>query len=342
MHRKEVLTKLQLFGLLLVCGGMLVCGKVKVVHLPDEIKVEKNVAKETVVRNLTEEAELFKTHPFFLIDGFIYMFKRKPAELIKFTNDGKIVGRVGREGQGPGEFGSVWAISKYNGNLALLDSKRLKLIIYSKNLEYLNEFKLPKMYMGFWVDRKNRFVFYSEANSMADFYFSVYKENFQFLNAFGETRASPFSGDVRKYLGNLDSVENHVIIPEEDGIWCSFKNRYNLRYYLNEKLTIEIKAHENYFKRKEEIVRGITYVSYNDRSLQLCRHKNILYHFFRLDKNRYCDLFDLRTHLLLRRIQFEKKYSRMVHSSEKTFYGLAYQLEESGEDKDIVLVKIVL
>lgn len=349
MYRRGKLKKLQAVALLLVCCGMLSYSGVKIVHLPESIKIQENHTKETFVRNLTEEGKIFRAHPLFLIDGYIYIFQQKPVELIKLTLDGKVVARAGREGEGPGEMQRVWAMAEYKGNLAILDFERRRVILYTKDLRFIKEYRVPtmaSMFMGFLVDSNGRIVLYAEAGSISGHYFTVLTEAFESLRVFGKTK-TPLPGLTLKRKSRFDVVDQHVVIPEENGIWCSFKDRYDLRYYKNEKLAVEIKAPKDYFRKVERDVQGpnnekYTSVNFLDSSIQLARYKNLLYHFVRLNKNYYCDIFDLTSYRLLHRIKLDRNYGRVTHFKENIFYGYTYQLSEEDEDKDVVLCKLEL
>ena len=50
---------------------------VKTVFIPDDIKIEENAAKETVVRNLSDQ-EIFITGFLYCVDDYLYFFNRKP------------------------------------------------------------------------------------------------------------------------------------------------------------------------------------------------------------------------------------------------------------------------
>ena len=114
-----------------------------------------------------------------------------------------------------------------------------------------------------------------------------------------------------------------------------------MRYYKNEKLAVEINAPKDFYRGEEATLQGRKFTHYHGHSVQMARHKNFLYHFFRLDSKRYCDIFDLKTHHLLHRIKLEKNYTYISHYKDKTFYALANQLDEE-EDYDIVLCKFEL
>jgi hypothetical protein len=124
---------------------------VKIVNLPDEIKVEENVFKENFIRNLSE-FEIYEYYALHVIDGMIFYVNANPLEIVKLSLQGEILGRVGKHGEGPGEFLSITGIYEFDGNIAVLDLMRRVLMIYSKSLKYIREMKLIKHHMYFFVD----------------------------------------------------------------------------------------------------------------------------------------------------------------------------------------------
>jgi hypothetical protein len=117
-------------------------GEAKIVYIiPDDVKIEENTASETLVHNLSQE-EIYQSLRLNVIDGFIYLEMEKPVEIIKLNLKGKTVKRASRRGQGPGELIWISGIREFKGNIAVLDTKTQKVVIFNKNLELIREFKL--------------------------------------------------------------------------------------------------------------------------------------------------------------------------------------------------------
>ncbi len=92
---------------------ILVASSVKVIYIPDNIKIEENASKEILVRNMSE-VEIYTPYSIYIIDDFIYLLNHDSSEVIKLSLKGEIIGRVGKKGQGPHEFMGLlaWAVLK--------------------------------------------------------------------------------------------------------------------------------------------------------------------------------------------------------------------------------------
>ena len=90
-------------------------GEAKIVFIPDDVKIEENAARETLVHNLSRE-EIYKSLSLYVIDGFIYLEMEKPFEIIKLNLKGKTVKHAGRRGQGPGELIWISGIREFKEN----------------------------------------------------------------------------------------------------------------------------------------------------------------------------------------------------------------------------------
>ena len=305
--------------------------QVKTYYVPKDVKIEENVAKETVVHNLSEE-ELYRFGPIYIIDGFIYFQNRKPYEIVKLTLQGKAVLRNRNQGTGPGEFKFHADMRPYKDKIADLDDGSRKIIIFTKDLEFLREFKVVNHYMGFFVRNENEFVFFSGTD--LDSYFFVHDSMGKFLRKFGKRVTTKEEND-RMFL--FDSVRCIHYIPESDGIWASFKNRYDLRYYEKEKFKLEIKGPKGYFKSKDEDYGGRKVRMFSDRAVYLSKVKDRLFFFYWKDGALLVDLFDLNNYRLVRRIKFRVVYQCVTHYNGNVFYALGYS---NNEEQDLLLYKL--
>ncbi|NIM12411.1 MAG: hypothetical protein GTO45_09880 [Candidatus Aminicenantes bacterium] len=127
----------------------------------------------------------------------------------------------------------------------------------------------------------------------------------------------------------FDYISNTLYIPEENGIWVSFRNRYDLRYYKDEKLLVEIKAKKFFFSGEEQERMGRKFMYYKDRSVLLAKLKDELLYFYKKDNQFFCDVFNLsNNYQLKRRIKFPVRwYPRLAHHKGYTFYGLRFDNE---------------
>jgi hypothetical protein len=300
---------------------------VKTVVLPDNIRVEENIFKETFIRNLSE-VEIYRYFSLSVIKDKIYIANSKPREIVMLSLQGKLLGRAGKEGQGPGEFSSIGIVSELDGNIAILDYGREVLTFYTRALKYIKEIRLKKYHMCFLVDRGNNYICFGSGER--DFYFDKYSKNMTYIESFGP---SVSSARDRKKKKLFDDVRCALYIPEDNGIWASFKNRYDIRYYKNQELAVEIKAEKGFFKTEEEYVAGAgrTVVWCKEsRALCLAKNNGKLFYFFRNNGVSFCDIFDSNSYRLLRRIAMKNFLRQVSHYKENIFYSLS--MDESEED----------
>lgn len=304
---------------------------VKIVTLPDDIKAEENVFKENFIRNLSE-LEIYKYYSLYVSDDAIYISNSNTLEIVKLSLQGKLLGRAGREGQGPGEFISIFAIGKFNGDIAVLDFSRMVLSFYTTELKYIREMRLKKRHLDFLLDKKNNFVFFGAGDG--DFYFDKYSKDMVHIGNFGH---SAFSNSERKKKKLFDDVRCALYVPEDNGIWASFKNRYDIRYYKNQELAVEIKAEKGFFKTTEENYGGrIVVMCKSSRALYLAKYGNSLFYFFRNNGITFCDIFDLMSFKLLRRIALKRPYKKISHFKDNIFYSLC----RDDSEEDVQLFKL--
>lgn len=139
-----------------------------------------------------------------------------------------------------------------------------------------------------------------------------------------------------KKLSNFDNIRTTLYLPQEKGIWCSFRNRYDLRYYKNEKLTIEIKERQDFFKGTEEVMMDKKFYLYMDRAVHLSIDKNFLIYFFVKDETSYCDIFDLTKLKLNKRIRSTQKYYFIAQFRGNVFYSMRFDADK----ENVYLVKL--
>lgn len=305
----------------------------KTITIPGEIKEETHTARETLVRNLSE-VEIYEYFSLFVIDESIYIANMNPAEIVMVSLQGKLLGRVGKPGQGPGEILRIDHISKFDGNIAILDSRRNALLVYTGDLKFIREVKMEAFHMGFLLAESKNFIFYGAGGG--DYYFTSYTADLTLTDRFAEKKSSR-SERVKKKL--FDAVRFALYVPQENGIWASFKNRYDLRYYKDKKLSVEIKAEKGFFSVEEKNYGGrIVAICKDARAICLAQSGGKLYYFFRKSGTMYCDIFDTNSHRLLRRIRLKSDHRKISHFKKNIFYSLC--MDESEEN--VMLFKLKL
>lgn len=87
------------------------------------------------------------------LEGNIYISLLKEQQILKFREGGEFITRIGRSGQGPGEFQGPGKTFIWNNNLFVLDNFRRKLQIFDPQNNYLDGFQTQKGYWDFAVTK---------------------------------------------------------------------------------------------------------------------------------------------------------------------------------------------
>jgi len=307
-------------------------GTAKTIDIPSEIKIEENTVKETRIRNLSDD-EIFQVLSLYFYDNSFYLVKLKPIEIIHLNLAGEIKGRAGKEGAGPQEVRAVNGIQPFKKNIAVLDSANAKILFYTGDLKYLKETRMKSQFYNFFIDKHNNFVFFDDPSK--SYYFDVYSEKLDFIRTFGET-AAPAMAIQKNIL--MDSAFSTYYTLKKNGLWVSFRNRYDLRYYRDEKLEEEIKAPGGFFKRQErKIPDGRVVVMPMDKPDYLAGDGKYLYYFYLKDWKSFCDIFDAGSLQLLRRVKFANSYRYYAHFKDNVFFAVC-----TDPDDNLLLVKLEL
>ena len=92
------------------------------------------------------EYDLFDVRPGFAVsdDGHVALADVDERQIVLIDNQGELVGRFGRKGMGPGEFGNIWFIrwSTARQCLAVLDWGNKRLALWTLQGLVLNEYKI--------------------------------------------------------------------------------------------------------------------------------------------------------------------------------------------------------
>jgi hypothetical protein len=81
-------------------------------------------------------------------DNSLYIFDRQLKQILRFTDQGQFVAKIGNKGNGPGEYSSIrdFAIDEENGNVFLLCDSPFKLLIVDKQGQFKKEIPLTDLY----------------------------------------------------------------------------------------------------------------------------------------------------------------------------------------------------
>jgi len=313
-------------------------GETKIVYIPDKINIEANAAHATTIRNVSEIG-IYRTNNIYFIDDFIYISDFLTPQVIKLSLQGKVVGRFGRKGEGPGESKNFLEVCKFKENLAVIGYR--KLIICNKELQFQKEIRLKHFYTGLFLTVDNKVFFYNtQPNS--DYYFSVYTDDFEFLDNFGLKNINPKKNKTgnNKFYSLWDRVQNTLYLPQKNGFWVSFRDRYGLRFYKDKTLVVDIKAKKPVFTSTEQEMMGKKFTfSATDWPRLIAEQQNQLYYFFKKGGSLFCDVFDLSdNYRFLHRLKVPFVYRNLTHVNDYIFYGLRY--DENKENVFLDKIKI--
>lgn len=310
----------------------------KVVYIPKKIDVEENTVQSTTIRNMSK-IDIYRCFPIYAIDDFIYLSDMLSPQVIKLSSQGKVVARFGKKGQGPGESEALYCVSGFKENIAIMG--KFKVIICNKDLQFIREIRLKEWFLDFIIIPNNKIYLYNNP-SYSNYYFTIYTYDFKYSKKFGikNPDAIDDKSPFRNYRYSYDQVRCTLYVPEENGIWVSFKDRYDLRYYKDEKNAVDIKSKLPVFVACEDEFMGVKTNTYIDRSILIAKNTDNLFYFYWKGDTLFCDVFNLdENYRLYRRIKFPFPYMRLIHSREFNFYGLRYDANKENVFLDKLQIK---
>ena len=315
-------------------------GGAKTVYLPDNINVEENAFKTTPIGNTSDI--IYSILGICIVDDYIYLLDYKNYSVVKLSFQGKVAARFGRKGEGPGEILRLSGIASFGDNIAIVDM--YKVIICDTDLKFLREIKLKQRFHDIILTTDNNIYFYNNP-SYYNYYFTIYSKDFKYLKKFGIKKPGAKEIDEKKlnfknYRYSRDIVWQTLYVPEENGIWVSFRDRHDLRYYKDEKVVVNIKPKVQMYSSKEDFFSGVKVKSYTDYSHHIAKHENQLYHFYVIKDTLFCDMFDLSANYrLIRRLESPSLYYPIAHAKDAVFYGFRYDKELESRILDKIQIK---
>jgi len=309
--------------------------EVKIVRLAENLPCEKSGFKETLLRNLCEQGEIYQAVDMLVFKEYIYILNWKPVGIYKFDLQGKRIAKSGRRGQGPGEFIYPGNIKIFKGYIIFLEFNK-KILFFNLELDFIKEVKLSLHFGDFIINNESQIIYPVKKLSANVTYFSVYSEEWEKIRGFGEPKTEY---DPQKY--SYDYAARLAYDSEKDGIWAAFGDRYDLAYYEKDKLKVELKEKKNFFKKFQEKDKysGSTILKSTGQPIELVVLKDRLYYFYRIDKEFYCDIFNKNSFKLLRRIKLDRFYRRIAHYKRGIFYAI-YRGFENEEDNQLYRLEL--
>jgi hypothetical protein len=310
--------------LLLLLSLILVAENVKTVLVPENVRVKTDYCKETLVKNLAD-VEIYESIAIDAFNNTLFILNLKPPEMIRLDLKGNVLLRGGKRGDGPGEFTFPISLEIYKGEIYVFDLVQKKLILFDKNLEYIREIRLLTIASDFITLPNGQFVFPQRGGTVHQKCLGVYSAEGKLLRVFGD-KEIPFDPKDRDSFSTSDKIRNLVNDQQENRIWVSFRNRYDLSCFQGETKILSIREREDfyqfYYKKDEETKRKGLVASGGPIKLELIGDK--LYNFYKNHNECFCDIFDKTNGMLLNRVQLDRIYFKVAHVKENLFFALAW------------------
>ncbi len=212
-------------------------------------------------------------------DGNIYVTDLNRGEVKKYDSNGHFLQSIGRKGQGPGEFQDM-SVARFTGegDIYINDIKTQRLSFFTKQGDYLNGVKFPKLFERVTINSKGFYIARSVDNvelgkgKKWDYFYALFDENF---NSVAELLRMPQEADGKSK--NADSAAQvlanflsetafqpnvHYVLDKNDMIYFGYPENYEIKVYSAEgKLMkmiqrdfepVEIRQrHKDYFKNSQ-------------------------------------------------------------------------------------------
>ncbi len=129
--------------------------------------------------------------------GNIYISDSKARTIFKFDSSGNFLIRIGREGQGPGEFNNPRRICLLNDSLIVSDNNNRRIQILDKNGIYIKSVKLKGMAPWDIAVNDNGLIFVAPLRMQSEApLIDVYSQEGELLYSFGEPIDLEYSWNV--------------------------------------------------------------------------------------------------------------------------------------------------
>lgn len=199
-----------------------------------------------------DENYMFGERLWFNVDdeGNVYAVDWDRKRIQKYGPDGKYRLTIGRQGQGPGEFGNIW-MPHFDGNrnLYVRDIVNHKVSFFELNGKLVKEIKMPEKAGDVQVNSRGDYVAYvSEEKAESDgglrviYHYGLFDKDFNPLAVFQQTTwtSSHLSGrdpeSLAKFLA--ESMSNGALSPSvtlllgrDDKIYVGYPDAYEIRVY---------------------------------------------------------------------------------------------------------------
>ncbi len=185
-----------------------------------------------------EDIFLYQPHSLSLDnEGNIYVSDSRNHFILKFDSLGKFLKKIGRKGQGPGEFSNpLYICCDDRDNLVVYDSNNGRIQIFSPEGEYLENFKKFKKFSS--MVSNDQGLIYASPHSLQGPLIEVLDREGKLVNSFGER--IEFKHNTRSHN------DTHISISKKGELYVAWQKfpivrRYSIKGKLLSEYKIEYK-----------------------------------------------------------------------------------------------------
>jgi hypothetical protein len=191
---------------------------------------------ELVPLETTEECMISSLTDVVYRDNIYYVLDEQQSSLFLFSDDGKYINKIQRQGRGPGEYMMLYdfEINPFTGNIELLNP-RGEILVYDRDCNFIEKTSIPLRASHFFTNLSpEEVILYSIYEDKKIHYLvrgcdSIYKSEYSFLDYIAGTQI--ISGKRSPFYRNGDEV--YFL----DAVYYSIKrfneNQLENEYYLD-------------------------------------------------------------------------------------------------------------
>ena len=175
--------------------------------------------------------------------GNIYISDSKARTIFKFDLDGNFLARIGREGQGPGEFHNPWRIRLSDDFLIVSDNNNRRIQFLDKNGIYIKSIKLKGRAPWDIAFNDNGLIFVAPLRMQSEaLLIDVYSQDGELLYSFGEAIDLEYSWNVFNQVLLATNEEGKLLVTF---VQWPIVRKYSEDGELEEEYKIKDKVMEN-------------------------------------------------------------------------------------------------
>ena len=215
----------------------------------------KNAVELEVIQSFPSE-ELFEKGIYlwrpigmeYLSNGNIVVNDQKANQILMFDDQGKFIKKIGKKGQGPGEFGNPFCLSSTSETIIVGDNSNMRIQFYDLKGNFIREFKIYKAFLDMAVSHDGLIyaapIRIRPESSLVD----VLDTDGKLLTSFGEARF----GDKSDW--QIPNMVGGISINDKNELFIAFMSfPLVCKYSENGDLLAEYKLEHEVMKEKEKI-----------------------------------------------------------------------------------------